>query len=595
MNNINIYNNVSKNTFKKTNKVIIKKTKRGGRYKWDISQLKENGKDLINKLPGVIILSLLCYYYYFKENNNHILKDSKPTDKGIHKEIIYNNVSEFVKELEISLKNFDVFSMNCFKKGDIIVCSEDDVFENQKYFSVQKIIKKDKNTILTVQITPTDRQKKERKILLTDQFTYKQTSLPLIIKDKNVYIDLDMNNLDDLGIYFEIVYRPELDNKYKNIQNKLINNFKETGVIFYNSKSKFYINLISELYTEILTFSKKNNKIYHPGSNNQILDIVHPSLYPYVQGLSKLNDIEKIDYNDIELDTDFWNREYEKSDYQMLPCEFEIDKDGKCKIKTYINNLPLNNKKIYKLIEKLFDFTLPEFQKIWSYINNFNLYDNEDFDLYNDNLDYEYKNNFNEDLLNKDLQVICKITNTTLSDSSINGVWHVEGMSHENIVASAVHVIHQDPGINANLYFKRRFTISEGQIIAEASGQDRPFFLNKYLESTSKYKEYNQENNVGLVPLGKVSTSTGSLTVFPNSHIHKLDLSTKLTNQSRMVVVFWLVNPNKKIISTKNVPEQQKDKDWNFKKAISHQLKFMEDRKYYKSKFNVRDLNLCEH
>ena len=98
-----------------------------------------------------------------------------------------------------------------------------------------------------------------------------------------------------------------------------------------------------------------------------------------------------------------------------------------------------------------------------------------------------------------------------------------------------------------------------------------------------------------MVPLGKISTKTGSVTVFPNSHIHKLDLSSTSSNEERTVIVFWLVNPESPIISTANVEAQQREKHWSPKIAKEHQLKFMEERKYYKQSFNVRSLNLCEH
>jgi len=31
-------------------------------------------------------------------------------------------------------------------------------------------------------------------------------------------------------------------------------------------------------------------KDWHPGSNNQVLDLVHPSLFPYIKGVSRITD-----------------------------------------------------------------------------------------------------------------------------------------------------------------------------------------------------------------------------------------------------------------------------------------------------------------
>ena len=87
---------------------------------------------------------------------------------------------------------------------------------------------------------------------------------------------------------------------------------------------------------------------------------------------------------------DLWQRPYDESNFQWLPSEFEIDSNGKCKIKSYINNLPITFVDIYQQIEKLFEFVLPEFEDIWTNINK-NVYDKK----------YTFKN--------KTLQIITKI------------------------------------------------------------------------------------------------------------------------------------------------------------------------------------------
>ncbi len=277
----------------------------------------------------------------------------------------------------------------------------------------------------------------------------------------------------------------------------------------------------------------------------------------------------------------------------MLPSEFYISNEGKCQITSYINNLPIEEVKIYKLLEQLFEFALPQFEKVWSYIKAIKMYNNSDIDL--SSLKDNYCNPSkikNITLRNRYLQVICKITQTNLHQSNIQGVWHIEGMSHEHIVASAVHVLHQDPKMLVHLSFRRRFTECEASYIYNNSPQDRPSFLNQLLEVNNQ----NKDERSGLVPLGQVSTKTGSLNVFPNSHIHQLtQYSSGSKRQSRMIVVFWLINPDHTIISTKDIPPQQLDPNFSLKKALKHQLEFMTERKYHKLKFNIRDLNLCEH
>ena len=52
------------------------------------------------------------------------------------------------------------------------------------------------------------------------------------------------------------------------------------------------------------------------------------------------------------------------------------------------------------------------------------------------------------------------------------------------------------------------------------------------------------------------------------------------------------INPEKRIISTKDVDPQQNLKSFD---AINHRLELMKERKYLKQNFNVREINLCEH
>ena len=84
--------------------------------------------------------------------------------------------------------------------------------------------------------------------------------------------------------------------------------------------------------------------------------------------------------------------------------------------------------------------------------------------------------------------------------------------------------------------------------------------------------------------------------VFPNSHIHKIS---KLINQSsdkeasRRIIVFFVVNPEKRIISTREVAPQQSL--ISFSKAKEYRLELMAERKYDKEKLNIRDIELCEH
>ena len=90
--------------------------------------------------------------------------------------------------------------------------------------------------------------------------------------------------------------------------------------------------IVNQLEKEINNFAKNSKKDFHPFSNKKVRDLVHPSLYPYIKGKSKISiDMKNNNINENKK-TDYWNRPYEKSKYQWLPSEFVIDDKGKCRI-----------------------------------------------------------------------------------------------------------------------------------------------------------------------------------------------------------------------------------------------------------------------
>jgi len=212
------------------------------------------------------------------------------------------------------------------------------------------------------------------------------------------------------------------------------------------------------------------------------------------------------------------------------------------------------------------------------------------------------------------LQVITKIVDYEFDGNKSNyeGVWHVEGMSHEEIVATCVYVLERDEDIKGgDILFKRAFHKNELGYMTRRVGQVRPDFFENFWEE-------------GTLPLGKVETLEKRMIVFPNSHIHKVTTiekkdclrndinkkcSTTTSNEEnpqksnhcipsrRCVIVFFLVNPMRRIISTREVLPQQIQAGGNmkFEDALKHRLKLMEERRQTKQDFNIRNFELCEH
>ena len=60
--------------------------------------------------------------------------------------------------------------------------------------------------------------------------------------------------------------------------------------------------------------------------------------------------------------------------------------------------------------------------------------------------------------------------------------------------------------------------------------------------------------------------------------------------QTRTIIVFWLINPDFRIKSTKDIKQQ----NYDIKKAHEIRLELMKERTLYKNSFTIRNLNLCE-
>lgn len=182
-----------------------------------------------------------------------------------------------------------------------------------------------------------------------------------------------------------------------------------------------------------------DKKDWHPGSNNQVLDLVHPSLFCYVAGRTKVlakpmpplcnaDDVrvqivirtKKTELNSLNFQTrlkfasdeDFLQPQdatnlamehtnkvpsYSKSSkFQWLPSEFFIDESGAVKINSYINNLhPDQHPQLYTCIEKIFEKFVPMFNKVLTGLRNppknrivFN---------YDDTFEYSNRDDGNED------------------------------------------------------------------------------------------------------------------------------------------------------------------------------------------------------
>eukprot|EP00980_Cylindrotheca_fusiformis_P004292 scaffold918_cov126-Cylindrotheca_fusiformis.AAC.71 len=378
--------------------------------------------------------------------------------------------------------------------------------------------------------------------------------------------------------------------------------------------------LHNNLMSQIDAFVENQANVdFHPHSNDIVRDIVHPAIYSYVKGVSPLlkseeeirsmpsasgtpPEEERIDPSSPLLD--YWGRPYEASSkYQWLPTYFDVAQDGSCTVCDYINNIVprAEYEGLYTSLGQLFSQALPFIESVYSYCRVVKEHhmrrSDEEEDVDYDDWSIKEFEEVPLSLRGKQVQVVTKIVDYELSPcQTYEGVWHVEGMSHEEIVATAIYFIDRDDEIEGgNILFKRAFHMGEVQQI----------FYNLFRRT--QQDEVGRIIDAGLLPLGQVETIQGRLLVFPNSHVHKVtELKNVLraagngddeTKKKRRIVVFFLINPERRIVSTREVPVQQEHAggSMTWDEACEHRLELMKERKFTKQDWNVREIELCEH
>ncbi|KAF9100968.1 hypothetical protein BGX27_000165 [Mortierella sp. AM989] len=399
---------------------------------------------------------------------------------------------------------------------------------------------------------------------------------------------------------------------------------------------------------------------WHPGSNKQVLDLVHPSLFPFISGRTRVTKedaipamdfIGKGEISEKSLVAAREDTAYYSKRYQWLPTDFEVSDEGKVKFRSYINNLhPVQHKDLYPVLEEILEKFMPMFEEVLAEMRDTEMHSILDADPYNwyeerrsgddddddgDGDDDYYENRAfkpiqipeyepRKDLekydlkSRKDLQVIVKLANIELTPENPKyqgGAWHVEGMANENIVASGI-------------YYYQSENISESRLNFRIQVQEPEY---EQSDDRGVFEMYGLANEEALVQyLDGIVTKQDRCIAFPNIFQHQVQPFT-LEDPSkpgyRSILVFFLVNPEKPILSTTNVPPQQKDwakpsgmllevqnkmppeifrkidslLDWpmDIKEAKAHREDLMKERKFFVSKTNEemfeRPFSLCEH
>jgi hypothetical protein len=364
----------------------------------------------------------------------------------------------------------------------------------------------------------------------------------------------------------------------------------------------------------------EEEKDYHPGTNKQVLDLVHPSLYCLVKGVTKsatdsaslfLVPPFKFDQrcgkgNVIE---DFDG----EGSYQWIPTDVDVrvttaadSENGtpnvNVKFQSYINNLHPDDHKdgLYKTLEEILSCVVPMFDRVLqgiqvrnsdtennSAINvNVNVNTPLELKIIEPNYQIEYPECYALDdeeidrfyetrvpaspvvlpfvappapplstmaVLSDEctLQVIIKMASIELSPASSptynGGTWHIEGMDNEQIVATGI-------------YYYDCVNITPSKLSFRAAVEEPVYEQDDRRGVKEIYGlEHDQPLNQ---MLGSFSVEKHRCLVFPNLYQHRVDpfeLLDPTQPGRRKILVFFLVDPSRRIPSTSDIPPQQLD------------------------------------
>jgi hypothetical protein len=375
-------------------------------------------------------------------------------------------------------------------------------------------------------------------------------------------------------------------------------------------------------------------KDWHPGSDGQVLDLVHPSLFCLVKEVSGAP--EQAWRNP----TDRYSKHEFSERFQWLPTDVDVSDDGDVSFRSYVNNLhPETHQELASVLPDLFARFLPLWEKVLTDLRHprplrieadpYGWYDSEpeypDKASYSDDEAYaeavraweEAQDEWWEnrrpvvpdapvftppespddtarvDLRGRRLQVIVKLATIQLTPDRPEypgGSWHVEGMLNERIVSTGI-------------YYWDSENITESRLSFRAALDDPHYEQN---DDNGVREVYGLEDEDALNQvLGSASTPAGRCLAFPNILQHRVGsfgLADPTRPGHRKILAFFLVDPSEKIVSTSDVPPQQ---PWSttstmtLEQARAYREELMRERKFFIAEHNEqiyeREFSLCEH
>ncbi|MFD5324946.1 DUF4246 domain-containing protein [Streptomyces sp. NPDC127092] len=378
----------------------------------------------------------------------------------------------------------------------------------------------------------------------------------------------------------------------------------------------------------------EEEKDWHPGSDGQVLDLVHPSLFCLVREAS--GGPEHAWRNP----TDRYSKHEFSEKFQWLPTDVDVSDAGDVTFLSYVNNVhPETHHELAAVLPDLFARFRPLLENVLTDLRNprplrieadpFGWYDSEperpDRSAYSDDeayaeadrawsqeLDDWWENrrpvvpdapaftppevpeaSARVDLRGRRLQVIVKLATIHLTPEKpeySGGSWHVEGMLNERIVSTGIYYWDSENITESRLSFR--------------TALDDPYYEQNDDNGVREVYGLEDEDALNQV-LGSASTPAGRCLAFPNILQHRVG-SFRLEDPTRpghrKILAFFLVDPSETIVSTSDVPPQQpwaETSTMTLEQAREYREQLMRERKFFVDEHNEqlyeREFSLCEH
>ena len=360
---------------------------------------------------------------------------------------------------------------------------------------------------------------------------------------------------------------------------------------------------------------------WHPGSNEQMLDLVHPSLFPLISGLSQRVmttrlpwselltgscDSEVMNFvlpSDCLLESMFANDRYHEErhkanatrvknardsyafskKYQWLPAEFVVADDGAVTIDSYINNLhPRVHAVLYKTIGEVFRECIPLLECCLTDLRQYPLMARHEDSPRNYEMEYEPNS---EDDGSDDSYVGWNLGGTSVSSEmdaysrskTLPPYVNLRGRTLKVIVKLANIVLtpekpdydggawHVEGMGNESIVATAIYYYSQENVTQSTLAFREAVFEPDYEQGDTigVRKVYGMENGEPLNQvIGAVNTNSGRILAFPNVFQHQVQSFTLVDKQlpgHRNILVFFLCDPSAQVESSATILPLQRD------------------------------------